>query len=508
MPTCVAFTKNEILIGTAAKQQAADNLQNTFCGFTCLLGKVCSSWSDDELDYKWYECDGLRKRDTELSIFVPCRKRHYTLVQLTGLLIESCQRLAQAHCQGDPGSFNVAISSNSVTTKAVAEAAEIAGIQSPTIVSSEVALAWSFAAQQHFGPSLNKASIMIIEAGTRGYRVAAVDTLASPPELSQVSVESWWRTNFGSSIDQIYAHQQVHQPYQVMPYVKQISILIEAVRRDLIKTRERYRYIPVLGNNKDFVLMSARVDLSLIVSPRYLESLRDRLDVFGQGKRMPHRCILTGEASCLESVQSLVQNFLAGSRCRLILTTTDGAISASKGAADLAFRNIAIHETLPRQLELLLCADEGKDLFVELSPGLERGQDLGPSVKSARLSPASSVQTGLLVAVYETDVSYGSDSSRELLFEIAIQPYAIRKSYSLEISVDRNFNVDFELRHSSHGPEYVVDAHVHCSNTGVIDLREGDFVAVDDFARRNWRLKTATTEVRPCDHDTPPEPTM
>ncbi len=38
LPICVAFTKDEILVGAAARKQATCNLESTFSVFTCLLG--------------------------------------------------------------------------------------------------------------------------------------------------------------------------------------------------------------------------------------------------------------------------------------------------------------------------------------------------------------------------------------------------------------------------------------------------------------------------------------
>jgi Hsp70 protein len=217
MPTCVAFTADEILVGTAAKVQVATNTENTFSGFTCLLGKGGSSWRDREIQYKQSECSSLRKRGSELVIFVPCRQRHYTLVELTAMLMRHCLLLAMTKCQVSPAPLSTSISSSPLVVKAMAEAAEIAGIHSPNFVSNDVALAHFWVTQQHrwvpehhsWGNWLYH-GILIVQASTRGYDLSIIDFTACLQDPVTIHARDSFSAVFGASVDHLYAKTLHH----------------------------------------------------------------------------------------------------------------------------------------------------------------------------------------------------------------------------------------------------------------------------------------------------------
>jgi molecular chaperone DnaK (HSP70) len=150
IPTCVAFTRDEILVGSAAQKKATYNLDDTFLVFTCLFGQGRAYWGRSAINYKAYRCANLRQRGHDLLIFVSCRQRHFTVVELKGIPLEHYRELAEVQCSKASKSFCITASfSNSCSTLGtLAEAAEAAGIGSPKIMSCGVAIACDYLIQQ------------------------------------------------------------------------------------------------------------------------------------------------------------------------------------------------------------------------------------------------------------------------------------------------------------------------------------------------------------------------
>jgi hypothetical protein len=272
--------------------------------------------------------------------------------------------------------------------------------------------------------------------------------------------------------------------------------LIEAARLEFVKSGKRFSYIPLLSNNRDFVSTSTTADLSDIVSEDYLNNLRGNLQVLRRGRKAPDLCMLAGDLASLPSVQSLLQQFVAGVGCPLVIATPDVGILACKGAVGLALREIPVYETFPRQLKLppsrwieLLVAGDGGENFLELIPELRRGQDFAPWTRCVNLARLSVKQTGLFISVYENLGPMWAFRRRECLFAVAIAPPAVHESYSFQTRVDRNCNIDFQLRYYDDSPIYGIHANIHLSNAGIIDLREGNFVGSSPAIRRDWLLK-------------------
>ena len=92
-PTWIAFTPQDILIGEDAKAQAATNFENSFCGFTLLLGSLfCDEITTafrNNFDFQIDELDG------KPSFFVPCRQRHYSPEELAAFLIRKLVSIAE-----------------------------------------------------------------------------------------------------------------------------------------------------------------------------------------------------------------------------------------------------------------------------------------------------------------------------------------------------------------------------------------------------------------------------
>ena len=92
-PTYVAFTPDNILIGEDAKHQAARNVENTFYGFTSLLGSLF----DDKITMTFKDNSTFRihNHNGKPVFFAPCRGKHYSPEELTAFLIKKLVHVSE-----------------------------------------------------------------------------------------------------------------------------------------------------------------------------------------------------------------------------------------------------------------------------------------------------------------------------------------------------------------------------------------------------------------------------
>jgi hypothetical protein len=252
----------------------------------------------------------------------------------------------------------------------------------------------------------------------------------------------------------------------------------------------------MLRNNEDFVLMSSLLDLSWIV-PAYTMDLHGDLQAQLPSMGSKDICILTGEMAPLEIMQAIFDHAVekADPACSVVLPNLDYPIDASRGAVALDLAGIDIEETFLYRLDLLVGGEDDKDDFLVLLQDMERGQHHAPYDTEVYLLPTSMGQIGLLLAIFGMDNFNPQTCERELLFEVGIQPDVDGSLYTLVNSVDSDYNLDFTLLCRNHVlDESGVLARIHCSNSGVIDLRDGNFTRFTNWRKEDWLLKRYTFE--------------
>jgi Hsp70 protein len=448
IPTCVAFTEDEVLVGTAAEAQARKNPANTFSGFTCLLRDSTDCRTKSAMEYKKSECQGLRQRGRDLVLFVPFRQRHYTLVELTALLLARCRWLAGAHCSTVTAAVCITTSStwSCVKLRALAEAAEIAGIDHPIIVPNAIARAYEYeyATRGLLWTRQTELPIVVIDVGARGFAISLVNISSSPGSPQPLHLVYHGAKNYGVSIE----------------------------------------------------------NSTLSINGNYSQDLEDDLGIVWPAISMKIRnlCLFTGSLSLLHSVQSIIQQHISEntqSDSPRVIPIYNALENAAKGAAGLAFRPCDIKETFLYELGLHVRGKRSFDKYLTLFPTMSRGQQYNPWVTTVQLLPASSQQNGLFLAVFKNETLAGP----QLLFQAAIKPAVIGELYSLVVSVSRDCNIDFKLQCHIDGQDDVIQAEIRCTSSGVIDFRSGSFVTQVEDRQTKWLLKPLQEESEPSSVD-------
>ncbi|KAF7507694.1 hypothetical protein GJ744_010247 [Endocarpon pusillum] len=497
IPTCIAFTQDKILVGHAARKQAKSNLENTFFGFTCLFERLNAGQT--RLKYQKSQSSSLRQRGQDLVVYVPCRRRHYTLVDLTANLLSYCRQLAEARCSS--AALHVCITTSSnwgiSTLRTLAEAAEVSGIVSPAIVSYGIAFALNYATRKQIWTRRDKLSSMIVNMSSRGAYMSQVGVVYDAVGRPKISLKDYAMFQHGFSIDEVTASSLIPEALQSKHYIKQIGMRIHDARREFLRGGERFFDFVELGNNDDFVSVPPPVDLSSIQGI-YLEGLMKICQVHRSGETMTS-CILTSELALLQSVQSMFHHDILpniGPACILEVPSPDDPFNASKGAAELALHRVGVDEFLPYCLELQTVSQDHQTHFLVLTDFIRRGEHCASWSKTMHVVPQSTKQGGLYLKVVETDRYSPPSFERGVLFEAAIKIAMVSSRYSLVVSVDLDFNIEFKLQCEDGVQDDVVLAEIHCSNSRIVDLRHGNFVAITEQRRREWVMKSLGEELR------------
>ncbi|CAH8538294.1 unnamed protein product [Schistosoma margrebowiei] len=95
-PTCVAFSGELVLVGTAAKLQQVMNIQNTFTSFTRLLGKCLSDSSVvNERKFMTHQVESTRDGRITLSAFLKGQKTPFAPEQILAIQMNKLKDIAE-----------------------------------------------------------------------------------------------------------------------------------------------------------------------------------------------------------------------------------------------------------------------------------------------------------------------------------------------------------------------------------------------------------------------------
>jgi len=124
-----------------------------------------------------------------------------------------------------------------------------------------------------------------------------------------------------------------------------------------------------------------------------------------------------------------------------------------------------------------------------------RGQQSFPWITTLKpVLPVTNERNGVFLEVYQTE--YFAEPER--LFQAAIEPAVIGNLYSLDVSVDCDYNIDFTLRCHIDGQDDVIQAEIRCTSSGFIEFRSGSFVdPIKDDRRTKWLMRSANAEFGP-----------
>jgi hypothetical protein len=313
-------------------------------------------------------------------------------------------------------------------------------------VSAGVALACDYVTRQQGVAYQKNLNLLIINMSTRGFGIFPVNASYDSKDRPSLLLDGVFVKTFGISVDESMALQLIPEGPPFKHHARRVGIGIQGRRRNFIRGGEQVDKVPMLWNNEDFVLMSPLLDLSWIV-PAYTMDLHGDLQAQLPSMGAKNICILTGEMAPLEIVQAIFDHAVekADPACSVVLPNLDNPINASRGAVELALGGTDVKGTLPYRLDLLVGGEDDKDDFLVLLQDMERGQHHAPYDTEVHLLPTSIGQAGLLLAIFGMDNFNPQTCERELLFEVGIQPDVVGSLYTLLISVDSDYNLDFTL---------------------------------------------------------------
>ena len=511
-PTYIAFTPDNILIGEDAKNQASRNVENTFFGFTTLLGKLF----DDEItlilkDHSSFQIDD---QEGKPAFFAPCRGKHYSPEELTAFLIKKIVHVAEmALGQADPQVYICAHGPlDSFRREAYHRAAALAKVNLAQLRNRTTAAAFKYVTDQRQEHMTGPETLLVVDV-----RIDGCDCSIFQFEDDVVeAMGTYGHFNRHLSLDvclgrllcsSFYAnHPEITSPLSPRGMARLTKAVEEARRQLLSATKAEIlidSFIEGLALNVQTHQTQVEDMVERYTIPELVECYKRLLERSSTRVKLKEtKVILIGELARLHQVRNTIEglnwNVFAATafisqidpmECAVLGTTADHANvlggNSDKLILDCTSSSLSI-ATYSTQ-----AASKTMNIIFKLG-------DMEPIVKRKELFTMKNYQEGALLRFF-ANKEFDIEEYR-LYFEVAFSlpvktrqrgPYALTLivSYSghsseLDITVHRRRYPDSQ----DDGGSSEVLFKMCRSSTGLVTVKHGECMPITPYIRENWRV--------------------
>ena len=509
-PTYIAFTPNNILIGEDAKNQASRNVENTFFGFTALLGNLFNDNVTSTLkDHSGFQ---INDRNGKPAFFAPCRGKHYSAEELTAFLIKKMVRVAETMV-GQAVS-KVCISThaplNLFRQGALYEAAALAGVAlGQRLRNSTSAVAFKYMSDHRREHLEDVKSLLVVDARIEGCDCSVFELDDGVLEVKG----TFGLSNTDLSLDTCLSKLLCAFFHRTNPEIPlppsprnmvRLTRAVEEARRQLMSAKK----VPI---NLDF--FSEGVDLSTFVQQTDLEQMVDKYlvpNIRECYRRLAEHAprqeimevILIGEMARLPHVRRIVKKL---SRDMFATTTLVSEIDPLEYAVlGTALNHKDTEESVVDNLMLDCIGSNISITTYSTRDSSERKTimlglgDTEPTLKRITLFTINDHQEGALLRFF-SNKEFSIEEWR-LYFEVAFSlPLETRRrghyAFVLKMATCfRSSGLDITVygEKSSGSPDddrpSVVLLKMHRSSTGSIAVRHGTGIPITPNIREHWRV--------------------
>ena len=511
-PAFVAFTKNEILVGEVARDQALVDVENTFFNFTWLLG----AFFEDEITgviakSSFCQIDNLNDRP---ALFVPCRQRHYSPEELTAFLIKKMVRTAEVNLQRTVSSVSLSSYSVSRVTgiEALHRAAMLANVDiAHSLRQSTLAAAMKYAHDCLRGSRGLHSNILVVNVRNDGCSCS----LFQISERTIFPLGTLSRTYDKFSVDNhlaellssnFYAnHGEITEEPSSRGKMRLLRSA-EMARRRLMSSTKVKVFLGSFHGTSDLNVQLQQSQLKAIVDKyvlpvtiRCFERLCSSLRI---SKEDINNVICFGEIIVLPDVQDVILNQFSKNKIPKQVGHVDPVGYAALGnslyyasASERDFNNrmsaIEVHYT---NIALSIHTRDDREIMATV---FRSGSSL-PVREVIDIGIAKQNGEGALLQFY--DMGEFKTEKRSVLFEIAvpfsmdISSYDRNRHWQLGIvSNQRSRLASITLSNEQSGTLIDIDR----SPSGLLTIKSGCCVPITPQIRRNWLIMKYLSPERP-----------